>query len=486
MHGLYALHGLGALNEDDVTLAMVDANPIVRRHAVRLAEQFIREGALPDGPWGGLKQLAADGDVDVRYQVAWTLGLLKDTAEKRRMLLTIASADVAYPWSQAAALNSLKEGVGQVLIAGMASNGLRTEAAGQGFLKELARLVGVRHDREELALVTAALAKETDFGVRLPLTRGLDEGLRQAGSSLNKEGVDVAAMIARAEALAGDASAADAARRQAVEFLALAPYERTGQRLLALLEKESREDVRLTALGTLDTYAQPQLAGELLRRLAGMTPRLRAEAIGVLVKRPERAMALLREIEGGKVRASELSAGQKDLLRNHGDTSVRELAIKVLGAAPAGSRQDVVKAYSAAAEMKGDPARGRALFTERCSSCHRVGEVGFALGPDLTSVRSAGRESLLTSILDPNREVPSQYLAYVVDTKAGETLVGLVVNESGSTVTLRQAYGIESAIPRDQIRRMRATNRSLMPEGLEEGLKPQDVADLLEFISGGK
>jgi putative heme-binding domain-containing protein len=70
----------------------------------------------------------------------------------------------------------------------------------------------------------------------------------------------------------------------------------------------------------------------------------------------------------------------------------------------------------------------------------------------------------------------------VVETKDQESRLGLVVNETGTTVTLRQAFGIENVISRSNIAAMKSQGQSIMPEGLETGLTVQQMADLLEFI----
>jgi putative heme-binding domain-containing protein len=98
------------------------------------------------------------------------------------------------------------------------------------------------------------------------------------------------------------------------------------------------------------------------------------------------------------------------------------------------------------------------------------------------TVKNTGKEKLLVNIVDPNREVRPDFISYVVETKDGESLVGLVANETSTTVTVRQAYGKEDIVPRAQIRKMRSQGQSLMPEGLEAGLTPQDLANLLEYI----
>ena len=86
------------------------------------------------------------------------------------------------------------------------------------------------------------------------------------------------------------------------------------------------------------------------------------------------------------------------------------------------------------------------------------------------------------NILDPNREVPPNYFGYVVDTKEGDSYTGIIVNETANSVTVRQPLAIEVVVPRSQIAKMQASKLSLMPEGLEEGLANQDLADLVDFI----
>jgi putative heme-binding domain-containing protein len=102
------------------------------------------------------------------------------------------------------------------------------------------------------------------------------------------------------------------------------------------------------------------------------------------------------------------------------------------------------------------------------------------------TVKNSGKEKLLVNILDPNREVASQYSAYLVETKDGESILGIIVNDTATSVTLRQAYGVETVVLRNNIKKLKNQGQSLMPEGLEEGLKEQGMADLLEFISSVK
>lgn len=119
---------------------------------------------------------------------------------------------------------------------------------------------------------------------------------------------------------------------------------------------------------------------------------------------------------------------------------------------------------------------------QRCSMCHRLGGSGHQVGPDLVTVKTSGKEKILINILDPNREVAPQYQAYEVELKDGDSLVGILVNGTANSLTVRQPYGKEEIVMLANVSRKKSQNQSLMPEGLEAGLKPQDFADLLEYI----
>jgi len=81
-----------------------------------------------------------------------------------------------------------------------------------------------------------------------------------------------------------------------------------------------------------------------------------------------------------------------------------------------------------------------------------------------------------------NREGRPVYITYVIDTKEKKSFIGLVANETPATITLRQAYGRQDVINRSNIKKMQSQGQSLMPEGLEAGLAPQDLADLISYV----
>ncbi len=107
---------------------------------------------------------------------------------------------------------------------------------------------------------------------------------------------------------------------------------------------------------------------------------------------------------------------------------------------------------------------------------------GFAVGPDLAAVRMRPDETLLADILDPSSVITPGYAAYIVTTHEGELYTGTLAEETATSVLLRRAKGETDAILRKDIAELRASTLSLMPDGLEEGITPQDIADLLGYL----
>ena len=133
-------------------------------------------------------------------------------------------------------------------------------------------------------------------------------------------------------------------------------------------------------------------------------------------------------------------------------------------AAATARRQDVVAAYQQSLQLKGDRERGKAVFKEHCSSCHRLEGVGRQIGSDLAAIRDRGLDSVLLNILDPNREVMPQFQSYVLVTTAGRVLTGMIAEETANSLTIRKPDGSDEIVPRLQIDELRGTGLSFMPE----------------------
>jgi putative heme-binding domain-containing protein len=97
-------------------------------------------------------------------------------------------------------------------------------------------------------------------------------------------------------------------------------------------------------------------------------------------------------------------------------------------------------------------------------------------------MKNRGREAILVNVLDPNREVNPQYKTYNVITTDGRSLSGMLTAETASSITLTQAEGKAETVLRIDIESLRGSGLSLMPEGLEKVLDPQQLADVMAFI----
>ena len=146
-------------------------------------------------------------------------------------------------------------------------------------------------------------------------------------------------------------------------------------------------------------------------------------------------------------------------------------------------RQAVVNSFRRALSLRGDRAAGSLVFKKLCASCHRLGNEGVEVGPDLAALADKSPEALLIAILDPNRAFETKFGSFTVATHDGRVLSGMVSNESATAVTLRRQDGNEDVVLRSQIDEMTSSGQSLMPEGIEKDLKPSNLADLIAFLA---
>jgi putative heme-binding domain-containing protein len=108
--------------------------------------------------------------------------------------------------------------------------------------------------------------------------------------------------------------------------------------------------------------------------------------------------------------------------------------------------------------------------------------VGHAVGPNLTRLSHRSVEDLVSNILDPNLALNPAFATVRVERQDGEGLTGILETETPDTPVLRQPSVLRPVVARRDIDRLEYTSKSLMPEGLEAGLTPQDLRDLVAFL----
>src|SRR5204863_1797477 len=105
---------------------------------------------------------------------------------------------------------------------------------------------------------------------------------------------------------------------------------------------------------------------------------------------------------------------------------------------------------------------------------------GRSIAPDLTGMGVHGKHELLVNIIDPNRQVETNYVSFNVRLKNGEVFNGLIAKETREMVVLKNNEG-DREIRRSDIDAMHSTGLSLMPEGLES-LGAEVIRDILTFM----
>ncbi len=141
-----------------------------------------------------------------------------------------------------------------------------------------------------------------------------------------------------------------------------------------------------------------------------------------------------------------------------------------------------MKRYEAALNREGDAQQGRQVFERVCAKCHRLAGIGHEVGPDLATIRDRPPQFILPDIIMPNRSIAQNYETYVIETKSGETIEGVIGPQTPTTITLRHEEGKEDLIRRDNIKQMYATKLSAMPEDLDKQVSVDQMADLLKFL----
>lgn len=470
LHALNLLQVLGGLTADRLVFGLSDKSVQVRRHAVRqLRSAKLRETKTTDI----LRRLAGD---ETDATVLWEIGLVADALPKSvRTEFCVKQAQNPSSWVRSAALyatRGVELEVFESLVAAPSSD-LRNDA-----LKTLAGIVARAGDGAALGRVISVPADALSDALRFGIGSAILEGVGTGESALAKlNGRD--SWKALVESAARSVRAGQPGATAALGLLPAAPEGI--DLLVAQLGSSATSATRNAALTILRRTSESRVTPKLLGAWGGISAEARSAAVGLAIRRGEGAKALLAEIENGRINANDIDLSSVATLRDSSDADVRKRARAIFGEPPP-ARTSVVASLLPALTLKGDAARGGKVFADRCATCHTAPAGGVATAPDLASVRSNGKEKLLVSILDPNREVAPSFVAWSAENSDGETVEGVLAREDATAVVLRQAGGIETRIERARLKRLTRSDRSLMPEGLESGLSAQDFADLLEFV----
>jgi putative membrane-bound dehydrogenase-like protein len=239
----------------------------------------------------------------------------------------------------------------------------------------------------------------------------------------------------------------------------------------------------INALGTSEADA---LGEQLSAKMNQFTPTVRTAALATLLRRPNWTKAVLASVEKGKTSWDDFALDQKQALASHPDSSIASLAKKMLargGGLPNADRVKVVESFASMISQKANATNGKAVYKKHCSVCHKHSGEGGDVGPDLTGMAVHPKEELLVHLLDPSRSVEGNFRAFTVAMEDGRVLNGLLASETKTSIELVDAQAKKHTLLREEIEKLIASNKSLMPDGFEKQCTQQELLDLLEFMT---
>ncbi len=332
MHALYALAGLGGLSVEALLPRLADEHPRVREHALRLAEGLAADSSAIRA-W--ISAQSDDGDMRVRYQAAFSAGVLDGTG-RVAPLAAILKQDGADRWVRLAVLSSLADGASDVLTMLARDARFRASAAGRTVLVELAGQVGAQARQSEvlLALQSIEMLANDDKPLATAIVVGLTEGLARSGSPLTAQ---VASNPGKAKELLGELLASSrktvvdetrppGERAQAVHTLGLAPFAENRELLPGLLGTRQPQEVQLAALTVLARSSDPEIGTVLIEAWPSFGPKLRATAMEAIFSRADWLLKFLEAVEKEEIPLADLEPARVRLLEAHSNSIVREKA----------------------------------------------------------------------------------------------------------------------------------------------------------------
>ena len=363
----------------------------------------------------------------------------------------------------------------------------------QGLNRAIDRLAGAKGEAlpRRLACIEMAVASRARVTMPAAWPRVAPE-LDAAGSAAVTRQIERLAAIfgdetvfPRMRAVLASTGADPAERRHAFAILERAGDPGALPIFLQLLDDDA---FGLRAIRSLARYDAEEVPEALLGRIERFSIEKRAAALNTLTSGASFARALLDAVEAGRLEREILTSFHVRQLEALGDPETDRRVRSTWGTVaptPAEKQARIArlqKTFEEAPLWAYDSTAGRAHFEKLCMQCHRLGDGGANVGPDLGGAGKHGVRYFLENTIDPNAVVGADYRLTVIVTRKGALASGLVVKESPDAVTLHTVAG-QVVVAREDILRRETSESSLMPEGLLESLGEREQIELLKFLS---
>ena len=487
LQALATLANLKTVAPENVQQALNDQDAHVRRNAVRVSESMF--GKVPELV-SGVQKLTADTDVQVLMQVAYAAGFMNsEDAAKTLAAVGIHEASSSHLTS---AIESSLTSSNMAAVLGE----LTKTSAGPAFWNRMLMNAATLADEKLLIVLFADLCRVAEStsttdsaAISFGRLSSFVDAYRRRPKQLLKPTSAVIVdrwipALNAAVAVTENAEMDENVRVAAVGLLAQGKIFNTPktEQLVELLNPRSGPTMQSAVIAALSKDGSENIADVLLSHWATHEPRVRKEAIAMMLSRVSWTQRLLSAIAEGTVSAAELDLAQQQALLDHQDASIRNAAAASFKRRTSAGRQAAIDRYTVAINEKGDPNLGRKVFQKHCSNCHRLQETGHSVGPEIAAYSGKPVQALLIAMLDPNQAIDPRYQSYVAVLNDGRSLTGLIAEEAASNLTLLAAEGKRETVLRSEIEQIRSTGKSLMPEGFEQNASSEDVNNLWAWL----
>ncbi len=252
-------------------------------------------------------------------------------------------------------------------------------------------------------------------------------------------------------------------------------FERDVRILVSLLNGAEEPLLLQSALETIRRSASDRVPAVLLENWSRFPPSVRPTVIEILTGRADWTDRFL----------SAIPASNRQRLLRSTQPKVQARAKSLFAGPGTTNREAVMARYRAVSTLTGDAQRGLQVFNQACSACHVF--VGTnSVGPPLGTYRDKSIDDFLIAILDPNAAIEPKYTGYAVTPKDGREFAGVISDESGAGFTLTMSGNASQLIARQDVSAIAALGTSLMPDGLEAAVSPQEMADLIAYLTSNR
>jgi putative heme-binding domain-containing protein len=369
-------------------------------------------------------------------------------------------------------------------------------AGGAENLNSCADLLALTNDESLRGKFIAGIASAFE-GAEMPklpdsLTKALNDYMaKQSGGDLT-----LALRSGNADALKSglkllsDSKATNTARIAIAKTLAELGKQEAVMPMVALLKSSAAPSLKRGMLQAAAKFDDKRLPEALLLGWEGQIAgdkALREDALRVMAGRKEWAQILMNFVNDWKVPAKHFTIDIVRQLSLHKDADIDAAIDKhwrgLLATGPTPEKKREAERIKAVIKTGlGDVAKGKIQFMARCAICHKLFGEGGAIGPELTGYDRMNPDFWLDNMFTPSLEIREGFGAYIVKTKGGQILTGLMDAQDANGIVIKDMANNKTAVKQADIEKMEASPISLMPEGLTTGMSDADLKDFFAYL----